>query len=253
MRKALFTLNVNDYEPEIRALTYPLMREFAGKIKADFIELTERKFPTFPVVCEKWQIYEAGRGYDWIYYADADTLIHPECIDFTCWLDDQTCAHNGQDHAAVRFHYDEFFASDKRNIGTCGWLTIAPAHCLGLWEPPEFDAQELISRCYPTIMEWDCGLIDKGHLTDDYNMSRNLARRRYKHTTLMELLPQIGLADSSFFWHAYTVSGKEKYRQMREAIWRWHIPKHMVDTKPTVFDLAVWKLRRAWLKRKSRK
>ncbi len=240
MKKALFTLNVNNYEPKLRELTYPLLKLYARKIKADFIEITERKFPEYPVVCEKWQIYERGKGYDWIIYFDADALVHPETIDFTCWLDDETCAHNGQDAAAIRFHYDEFFKRDGRNIGTCGWLTIAPQRCIGLWEPPELSPEEIIDRCYPTIMEWNCGLIDKEHLTDDYNMSRNLARRGFKHTTLMELLPKIGLPDANFFWHAYTVSGEKKYKLMREIIWSWHIPKHIVDVKAAPLEVAVW-------------
>lgn len=253
MRKAVFTLNVGNYEPKLREMTYPLFKLFARKIKADFIEITERKFPDYPVVCEKWQIYELGKGYDWIIYLDADALVHPECVDFTAWLDEDTCAHNGKDQAAIRFHYDEYFAKDRRNIGTCGWLTIAPARCLGLWEPPELSPAEIIDRCYPTISEWSCGLIDKAHLTDDYNMSRNLARRGFKHTTLIELLPKIELPNAEFFWHVYTVSGREKLRQMREIVWRWKIPKHIIDLKPSIFELIPWAIREWWRIRKAKR
>ena len=40
---------------------------------------------------------------------------------------------------------------------------------------------------------------------DDYIKSRNIAEFGFKHATLKELLPQIGLADADFFWHNYTV------------------------------------------------
>jgi hypothetical protein len=225
MRKvAVFTLNIGDYAPAIREITYPLMRYFAHKIKAEFKEITGRKYPLWPVVYEKLQIHQLGRGYDWIYFFDADCMIHPECIDFTWHLKDDECAHNGKDFAGIRFRYDENFAKDGRNIGTCGWLTIAPKKCIDIWTPTEQSVEEVIDCGFPTVGEMNSGLIDKGHLADDYVMSRNIARLGIKHTTIKELLPKIGLPDADFFWHVYTVPVDEKVRQMRETLRRWQIP-----------------------------
>lgn len=232
VRKALFTLNIGNYAPEIRELTYPLMRHYAHKIGAEFREITERKWPDWPVVYEKLQIHELGRGYDWIYFFDADTLIHPECVDFTWFLPDDVCAHNGADMAALRFRYDEVFATDtKRNIGTCGWLTIAPAKCIDLWKPTTRSLEDVLDCCYPTVGELRTGLIDRGHLVDDYVMSRNLAENQFKHATIKELLPQIGLPDADFFWHAYTIPVKAKAKKMRQILKRWAIPMEKLDVR----------------------
>ena len=40
MHKVVFTLNVNDYAPEIRQYSYPLLRYYARKIGAEFVEMT---------------------------------------------------------------------------------------------------------------------------------------------------------------------------------------------------------------------
>ena len=154
MKKAVFTLNVNNYSPEIRALTYPLMKFYAHRIGAEFREITTRKWPDWPVVYEKLQLHELAREYDWSYFFDADTLVHPECIDFTWYLPDDCVAHNGADHAAIRFRYDEVFAKDtKRNIGTCGWCVMFPRKCIDLWKPTTRSLAEVLDCCYPTMGE----------------------------------------------------------------------------------------------------
>jgi hypothetical protein len=224
MRKVVFTLNVNGYSPEITAITFPLMRYYAKKIGAEFRVIESRRFPSWPIVYEKMQIYDFGRDYHWIIFFDADTLVHPECIDFTCFLDEDTCAHNGQDMANIRFQYDEYFIKDKRNIGTCGWCTIAPETCINIWKPPDLSLQEILKRCRLTVPERNCGLMDDEHLVDDYVMSHNIAKFGIKHTTIKDLLPQIGLPGADFFWHSYTICNQEKVRQMKETLWRWAIP-----------------------------
>jgi len=64
-------------------------------------------------------------------------------------------------------------------------------------------------------------LIDKGHLSDDYVMSRNIARLGIKHETVVELLPKIGLTGAEFFHHEYLISIEEKVRKTKEVIKRW--------------------------------
>lgn len=224
MKKVIFTLNVNGYSPEITSITFPLFRFYAKKIGAEFKIIESRKYPDWPVVYEKLQIHELGRDYDWIIFFDADTLVHPECIDFTAFIPEDTCAHNGQDFANLRFAYDEHFIKDGRNIGTCGWCTIAPRSCLDIWKPTELPKGEVLRRCRPIVGEYISGLVDEGHLSDDYVMSHNIAEFGIKHTTLIELLPKIGLPDANFFWHAYLIPGAEKVRQMIETLWRWRVP-----------------------------
>lgn len=218
---AVFTLNIDDYAPNIRSLTYPWIKYFAKKIGAEFIEITERKFTGWPVVYEKLQIHDLGKGYDWIYFFDADTLIHPECIDFSWHIPNDTVLHNGQDMSHVRFRYDEHFAKDARHIGTCGWFTLAPNKCIDIWTPTDQTLEEVLDCCWPTVAEKNSGLIDKGHLTDDYVMSRNIARLGIKHETVVELLPKIRLTEAEFFFHEYLIPVDTKVVKLKETIKRW--------------------------------
>lgn len=224
LRKAVFTLNIDGYAPEIRELTYPLLRHYARKIGAEFREITQRKWPDWPPVYEKLQIRELCRDYDWTLFFDADVLVHPNCIDFTNYLSDDMCAHNGQDFGNIRFRFDEAMRADGRSIGTCGWFVIAPRKCYDLWNPTEQSLAEVIENCYLTTEEANSGLMDRGHLADDYVVSRNLAKHQIKHTTLDELLRKIGADPDGFFWHLYLIGGEEKVRQMKEVLWRWRIP-----------------------------
>src|SRR5262245_46405216 len=97
--KTLYTLNINDYAPEICAKTYPLMRAYAERCHAEFVIVDKRCFPDYPVCYEKLQIYDLARERqdEWSIYLDSDTLVHPETIDFTCFLPRDTVMHNGID------------------------------------------------------------------------------------------------------------------------------------------------------------
>jgi hypothetical protein len=78
------TLNIGDYAPEICALTYPLLQSYARKIGADFYVIRESRFPDWPLVYEKLQIYDLARnGSDWNIYIDSDALVNPEMFDVT--------------------------------------------------------------------------------------------------------------------------------------------------------------------------
>jgi hypothetical protein len=224
--KALFLLNIDDYAPGIRELTYPLFRFYAKKIGAEVIEITKRKFPGFPIVYEKLQIYEIATqmGFEWAIYFDSDTLVHPDCIDFTNFLDDDTCLHNAQDFANIRFRYDAVMKADGRNIGTCGWFVCAPSKCFKLWEPIDKPLEWILEQCYPIEMEVNCGIVDTGHLADDYVISRNIAKYHLKHDTIKDMLPRIGAPPNGFFWHQYTINNEEKVRQMKDILWQWKIP-----------------------------
>jgi hypothetical protein len=232
MKKVIFTLNVNDYSPEITELTFPLMRYYARKIGAQFRVITERKFPEWPVVCEKLQCGQLAGDADWVIFFDADTLIHPECLDFTALSPNDVVLHNARDMANLRHQYDEVQTKDGRHLGTCGWFTMAPKKCFGIWDPPDLPMDEIIRRCLPTLPELAFGMAPE-HLADDFNMSRNIARHGYKHDTVLELMKRLGY-DWSWFWHAYLIPTSEKVRQMRETLWSWKCPH------PALFKGQEW-------------
>jgi hypothetical protein len=121
IKKTIFTLNVDDYDPDITAITYPLIKKYAHKIRADFHTITERKSPDRPPVYEKLQIYDLARemDLDWAIYLDSDALVHPDMFDITEFIGKDTVCHNGSDMANNRWRYDNYFRRDGRHIGSC--------------------------------------------------------------------------------------------------------------------------------------
>lgn len=213
MRKALFTLNIDNYAPQITALTFPLMQEFANKIRADFIVIDERRFPGWPVTYEKLQINWRGRDYDWSWFLDADTLVHPEMYDVTELLTKDTVAHNGTDFASIRWTYDDFFRRDGRHIGSCNWCTIGSDWCLDLWHPLEdLKLDEALANIHITVNEEKSGVCQAEHLIDDYTLSRNIARYGLKTTTIAALIERYRVLP--YLWHKYTISNEQKVAEM---------------------------------------
>ncbi len=221
--KTIFTLNIGDYCPELRAITRPWLEFYANKIEAEIFDITERRYPDMPVTYEKLQIFEIAktRKSDWNIYIDSDALINPETPDFTNHLNKDTVAHNGRDYAGVRWSYDTYFRRDGRNIGSCNWFTIASDWCLDLWHPLDIPLEQALANIRPTIEEQLSGVCNDTHLIDDYTLSRNIARFGLKFTTILEMMAQFGFRNlqdrrpfNNFLYHLYNISNEEKRRRM---------------------------------------
>ena len=219
LKKTVFTLNVNDYAPEITAMTYPFLKHYAHKIGADFHVITERKFPDMPVTYEKLQIYDLAKemGNDWNIYIDSDALIHPDTLDWTLYLKKDTIAHNGRDFANIRWRYNDYFRRDGRHWGSCNWFTIASDWCLDIWRPLDISLAEALDNIYPTAEEVR-GNTTKEHLIDDYTLSYNIAKYGIKAVTLMDVQKDMNFGDSAFHFHLYNIPESEKVIRMKELI-----------------------------------
>lgn len=226
MIKTIFTLTVDNYSPEIRKLTLPLLNKYANKIGANIYEITERKFPEFPPVYEKFQIYELAKSLksDWNIFVDADALIHPETIDFTIHMPPNTVGNHKCDMANMRFKYDEYFIRDGRNIGCGGWFSIVPLSCIDFWKPlTDLNPQEAYNNIYPTINEKNAG-INSEHLIDDYVTSRNVARYGLKYRSTSKILEDVGFKpDAEFFYHEYCIGEEEKMMKLENMLVRWGV------------------------------
>jgi hypothetical protein len=224
IKKTVFTLSVDDYAPEITSLTFPHLKFYADRIGADFCIISDRKWPDMPPVYEKLQIQQLAKDMDndWNIFFDADTLVHPETIDFTNYIGKDTVLHNGTDMAAVRWRYDEYFLRDGRNIGSCNWCTIASDWCLDLWTPLDIPFEQALDNIRATVYEKNT-IISDCHLIDDYTLSRNIARYGLKHETIVKLLPRIGLGEADFFFHVYTIPAEEKVKLLKETIKNWKL------------------------------
>lgn len=222
LKKTIFTLNVDGYAPEITEFTYPLIKRYADKIGADFYIIKERKFPKFPPVYEKMQIYDLGRQMknDWNIYIDSDALVHPDMFDVTEFISKDTVCHNGNDMANIRWRYDDYFRRDGRHIGSCNWLTIASDWCLDLWHPLDIPYEEALKNIFPIQNELNT-VITREHLIDDYMLSRNIARFGLKFKRVDKIIEERG--GGNYFWHQYTINIKEKVELMKNILATWEI------------------------------
>lgn len=228
LKKTIYTLNVNDYEPEITAFTYPLLMQYAEKIDADFFVIRERKYPDWPIDYEKMQIHELGRehGNDWNIYIDSDCLVHPDFFDLTNFIAKDTVLHNGIDMANTRFKYDQYFWRDGRNIGSCNWFAIGSDWCIDLWRPfDDLTLQEAVANIYPLHEE----LLSTGrcqraeHLITDYCLARNIARFGLKLVTTQQIQTTLSVTGYCLH-HEYQVSTSEKITKLKEVLKQWKIP-----------------------------
>jgi hypothetical protein len=226
IKKCLFTLATKGYEEEMMELTLPLLKQYADKIRAEFHIIEGRKFPEWPVQCEKLQIFDLGRqmGNDWNIYIDSDALVHPEMIDVTTLIQKDTVLHAGMDYANVRWLYDEYFLRDGRNIGSCNWFTVASDWCLDLWRmPDDLTPEDVAARIIPTVDEELTGMKTSLNLADDFLLGRNIARFGLKFRPLYQILPEVGLGNSFFLWHQYTKTPEHKLEEMKQVLAGWRL------------------------------
>lgn len=220
-KKTLYTLNIDNYAPEITAITYPLLERYAEKIGANFHIIKERKFPDFPVVYEKLQIHELGKDNDWNIYIDSDAFIHPDLFDITEHISKDTVLHFGTDFANNRWRYDNYFRRDGRNIGSCNWFTVASNWCIDLWKPlDDLTLEEAVKNIYPTQIELNT-VIKPSHLIDDYVVSRNIAKYGLKFKSFQQLLGEIGQKEASYAYHQYLFTEEDKLKQLKEIKEKW--------------------------------
>ena len=223
MKKTLYTLNVDNYEPAICELTYPLLKRYASKIGAEFFVITERKSPTLPPVIEKLQIYDLARerGDDWVCFFDSDALVHPDMPDVTEICPFDSIMHNATDYASCRFTYDDYFRRDGRHIGSGNWFTVASRWCLDLWHPLEdLTFEEAVARIKPTFAEGRAH-IKPDHLIDDFILSRNIARYGLKAVSFRDIVARLGQLDSAYLWHQYLMTKEEKLLGMEAVLNVW--------------------------------
>ena len=221
---------MDNYAPEITAITVPLMYRYAKKIGADIHMITRRKFPLAPTVYEKLQIHELGRDYDWNIFFDGDALLHTDFFDVTEHLSPDTVMFNSFDLAGNRFRYDDYFRRDGRHVGACNWFAVAHRQCLDLWRPlDDLTIEEAVLNIYPVNSELRAG-IKPEHLIDDYVLSRNIARFGLKFLSLRQLLAKLGRPQDEYLWHAYGDSTEQKLEKMRQTMCRWNfapVGKHV--------------------------
>lgn len=226
IKKTIFTLDIDHaYSKELTDLTYPLLKEYARKIGAEFVIISERKFPNWPVTYEKFQVYELSQqmNNDWNIFFDCDTLIHPDTPDITKMIPFDTVCHNAHDFAPIRWKYDRFFERDGRHIGSCTWCVINSRLNLEVWKPiNDLTQDEIASNINPVVREALNG-IRPIRLIDDYVCSRNIAKYGLKYKDLKAIFEDHKMSSSNFLWHNYNITIQEKITQMGEVLKNWRL------------------------------
>jgi hypothetical protein len=223
-RKTIFSLNIDNYIPEITEITFPLIHRYAKKIGADFHVIKERKFPDFPPVYEKLQIYQLAQEMknDWNVYFDADALVNPNMPDVTNLVPKDTVMHNGKDHASLRWRYDRFFKRDGRHIGSCNWFTVASDWCIELWKPlDDLTLEEAVANISLVANEHNSGVMEPSHLIDDYVLSRNIAKYGLKFKTFLDIQQELGVG--GYLFHLYAVPNERKVAEFTNVLKQWRV------------------------------
>jgi hypothetical protein len=168
VKKCIHVVATEGYEPEMCAITLPNLKAYADKIGADFNVITKRKRFDWPIVCEKQQIYEIGRDYDWNISVDADMLIRPSMGDFTEWHPPTNVGNWWYFQASKVFDTlnNKYFIKDGRDYGIVECFVVTTKHTHDLWEPlpGSFDDYK---HLFLDKLYWRAG---------EYCLSHNLAK-----------------------------------------------------------------------------
>lgn len=173
MRKIIFVIRVDNYQPELCKITIPTIKFYSQRIGAEFKEITERKFFEFPPTYEKMQIYELGKGYDRVACIDADYMIHPQAPDLLSGMSD---GYVGCLEAYdVRHQFKTkgtAFEKDGRYIGLATNFVVTTKETHDVWKPLKESWEKIKKE------------IKREFIADEYCVSLNLAERGYKFTGL---------------------------------------------------------------------
>ena len=202
--RTIHVLLINNYFPEMTRLTIPTVERWAQKLNAKVNLITNRKWPDWPLLYEKMQIYYDGIDSDWNILLDADILIHPDCPDpLNTFIHPTQVAAKDSYHADRQLHMDDYFFRDGRNIGISTCAVAASRLCHDLWTPLEISREESEKRVY-----------EHRAILDEYCVSRNLARFGLKLTAILDPNKDY---DKMFHLGAF---GRDKDQMLEEAkIW----------------------------------
>ena len=171
MKKTVYTLCVDNYFPELCAITLPTHAAYAKRIGAEFVLITDRKYPEWHPTYEKMQIWDLGKENDWNIHIDADMYISPYLHDVTGYIakfdspaPPYTVGWYSIYDPKLYYKPNRYFMRDERNIGICSAFIAVPSLCHEIWEPFTMSYDEALK-----------GTVQP-HGLDDYCMSINFAK-----------------------------------------------------------------------------
>ena len=186
MRKLIHVVNINDFFPELFALTYPTIRSYAERNGYMINMITERKFPDYPINYEKMQVYEDGKDAVVNILCDADMLIHPEFPEVTKFLKRDSIAFNDNYNISWKYHVDRirYFMRDGRDVGIATNFVVSSDWTHDVWEPLSLSQKDIedLAKKENTESENDPSQRGWGHYADEFALSYNMAKYGLKYT-----------------------------------------------------------------------
>lgn len=179
MKKALHILNINNFFPELFALCFPTIEAYAKRNGYDINIITQRKFHDYPIIYEKVQVHEYGKGYDLNLLVDADMLIHPHFPDVTNIVPPHHVGFNDNYNISTKFHTErlDYFLRDGRDVGIATNFVVAYKSTHDVWKPLPYTPQEIEDLSIKGLNHrgW-------GHYADEFCLSYNLAKYGLRYT-----------------------------------------------------------------------
>lgn len=175
MRKAVWVVVVNNYQPDLCRLTLPSIERFAESIQAEFTVIGDRQWPNLPAPYEKLQAYQRGSDYDWNLVIDADMYIDSWMHDPTVIVPDDTVASWMCYDASQQFSNKHFTAD--WNVGISTSFLVVPKKCHDALMP---FVEDEIKMVMPSMK--------RQFILDEYCVSRNVAQHKMKYCGILSNL-----------------------------------------------------------------
>jgi hypothetical protein len=177
-------LNVDNYAPALREITFPSLQFWAQKIGAEIKVIETRKWPEYPITYEKFQMYEMAKEdpADWHIFVDADAYVKNDMIDIVEYIgkDKVLVAKGGKGN--LRFKSDNYMRRYGRHLDLGSWFFAFSDWTIDAFKPPHLQSgepvvDELIANIYPQTSELNAKVpVEPSHLIDDYMLCRNIAK-----------------------------------------------------------------------------
>lgn len=211
------------------------MSMWANKIDADFKILTERKFPQYAISVEKFQMKEYLKDYDWVYFLDADLLIHPDTIDMSLYLEKDVLLHWSWLSLSTKYKNNKIFERDDRRLGLASTFL-----CVSNWMEDffdldmEFKTQEEISKQiimlkeeqnFAKLVSDNHTWLGEGWYSDEFILAYNLCKYGLKAMAIKDFFQELYIDPKKIncFAHEYLWTIPQKEKMLVETIYNWRI------------------------------
>jgi hypothetical protein len=168
--KCIHVVAIDDWRPDLCAITIPNLKRFAKRIGADFNLINKSKFEGYPPNYERLQVYETGKNYMWNINIDADTILHPNYIDPTTFVDPKYVATWWYMDARHYFKWNKHFERDGRNLAVADQCVVSSWLTHDVWQPLLMSYEQAKKLC-----------LREERQVSEYCLSLNAAKYGFKH------------------------------------------------------------------------